>query len=189
MPLPVRAASTVERSLEGHSSQSGAVAPTLAPTGEAAAVAPALDPVLVVAGVAMPPLVPAPSAGVVVETLAVPKGLALPDSGEAAVDGEPVIAPRLLLAESSCSDGIEPPGSTVVVVDVVDPVVAAVVVGDAATLPPGEPMVWARAAGTAQQRHRRAPRNARRHREVDTMGCFRQRPSRSKRRICAAVPG
>jgi hypothetical protein len=172
MPLPVRAASTVETSLGGHSSQSGAVAPTLAPTGAEAA--PVRDPLLVVAGVAMPVLagafeVLAPSTGVVVEMLAEPNVLAPPNSGEAAVVGEPVVTPRLLLAGPSCNEAIEPPGSTVVVVD---PDVAAVVVGDAARLLAGEPMVWARAAPTTQHRQSSAERRADRFREVRITNTF-----------------
>lgn len=191
MPLPVRAASTVARSLEGHSSQSGAVARTLTPADEAAEAVLGRDPLPVAAGVAMPVLVGAfevlaPSSGVAVEMLGVPKVLALPESGEAAVAGEPVVAPRLLPAAPNCTEESELPGSAAVVVD---PDVAAVVERDAAKLLVGEPTVWARAAGTTQQRQRRARRSTGRYREVDIMGRFRQRSSRSERRICSAVPG
>ncbi len=174
MALPVRAASTVEKSLARHSSQRGAAAPRVAPAGDAAEAVPAPDPLLVVAGVAMPALVGAfevvaPSTGVAVETPAAPKVVArtLPDSGEAAVVGEPVVTARLLPAEPSCSDEIEP-GSAVVVV--VDPAVAAPAAGDGTRLLAGKPLVCACAAGTTQHRQRSAVRRADRCRDVDITG-------------------
>jgi hypothetical protein len=167
MPLPVRAASTVETSPEGHSSQSGAVAPTAAPVGGAAGAALVPEPLLVVAGIATPVLAsafeaPAPSAGVV-ETLAVPIVLVvLPETCEAAVVGETVVTPRLLAGKPSGNEEIAPPGSAVVVGDAA---VAAVVVGDAVRLL-GDPRVWARAAATTQPRQRSTGRRADRYREV-----------------------
>ena len=147
MPLPVRAASTVEMSLGGHSSQSGAVAPTLAPAGAVAEAAPALDPLM----------------------LAEPKVLAPPDSGETAVVGKPVVTARVLPAEPSTTEAIEPPGSAVVVVD---PDGAAVVAGDAGRLLAGEPMVWARAAAAMQQRQSSAESRADRYREITITTAF-----------------
>jgi hypothetical protein len=168
MPLPVRAASTVERSLAGHSSQRGAAAPTVAPGCEAAGPAAVLDPLPPVAGIAAFEVLAA-TGGVVVETPA-PRVVALLESGEAAVVAEPVVTARLLPATPNRGDDIEPPGSAVVVV--VDPVVAAVVVGETARLLAGEPMVWARAAGTTQHRQRRAGSKAGRRCKVDITGAF-----------------
>ena len=162
MPLPVRAASTVERSLAGHSSQRGAATPTVAPACEALGPAAVPDPLPPVAGIAAFEVLAA-TRGVVVDTPA-PRVSALLESGEAAVVGEPVVTARLLPATPNCSDDLEPPGSAVVAV--VDPAVAAVVVGDAA------PMVWARAAGTTQHRQRRAGSTAGRRRDVDITGAF-----------------
>ncbi len=171
MLLPVRAASTVDKSPDGHSSQSGAVALTAAPVGDAAGAAAVPELLLVVATPVLAGAfeVLAPSAGVAVEMLTEPIVLPLPDSGETAVVGEPVVTPRLLPAEPSCTEGIEPPGSAVVVV-AAD--VAAVVVGDAVRLLVGEPMVWARAAGATQPRQRSTERRADRYREVSITNAF-----------------
>jgi hypothetical protein len=168
MPLPVRAAATVERSLAGHSSQRGAAAPTLAPACEAAGPAAVLDPLPPVAGIAAFEVLAA-TGGVVVET-PVPRVVALLESGEAAVVAEPVVTARLLPATPNCGDDIEPAGSAVVVV--VDPVVAAVMAGEAVRLLVGVPMVWAGAAGTTQHRQRRAGSRADRRRKLDITRAF-----------------
>jgi hypothetical protein len=171
MSLPVRAASTVETSLAGHSSQRGAAARIVAPACEAVGPAAVPDPRLAVAGIAAFEVLAA-NAGVVVDTPATPRVLllALLESGDAAVVAERVVTARLLPAVPNCSDDIEPPGSAAV--GIVDPAVAAVLVGDAARLPAGEPMVWARAAGTTQHRQRRAGSTAGRRREADITGAF-----------------
>ncbi|HUJ97497.1 MAG TPA: hypothetical protein VLV85_04575 [Stellaceae bacterium] len=168
MPLPVRAASTVERSLAGHSSQRGAAAPTVAPGCEAAGPAAVLDPLPPVAGIAAFEVLAA-TGGVVVETPA-PRVVALLESGEAAVVAEPVVTARLLPAMPNRGDDIEPPGNAVVVV--VDPVVAAAVVGEAVRLVAGEPMVWASAAGTTQHRQSGAGSRADRRRKLDITRAF-----------------
>jgi hypothetical protein len=134
----------VVTSLEGHSSQRGAVVPTVVPACAAAEPATVTDALLAVAGIAAFEVL-APNAGGVVDA---------------------AVAPRV--RAPGWSDEIEPLGSVLVVV--VDPDVAVLIVGDAARLLAGEPMVWACAAGATQHRQRIADSRAGRCREVDITG-------------------